>query len=242
VICDYDGTLTPIVSRPELAILSIEMLEILERLASCCVVGIISGRDLSDVRAMVPTDRVWLAGSHGFDIAGPGGVQYELPEARAHSRALTGAADALDGLVAAVPGAWVERKRFAIAVHFRQVDDELVPEVEAAVDRVLAGTAGLRKTGGKRILELRPDVDWDKGRALWWLLERCGTGEKRRRPLYLGDDVTDEDAFVALVGRGIGIVVERSDRPTDATFRLTDPDEVRTFLADLTERLEGTKR
>lgn len=239
VFCDYDGTLTPIVARPELAVLSDEMLRALERLAELCVVGIISGRDLADVRTMVPSDRLWLAGSHGFDIAGPGGVHHELPEGRSHAGALAGAADALAGLVGAVPGAWVERKRFAVAVHFRQVDDRLVPEVEAAVDHVLDGTTGLRKTGGKCIFELRPAVDWDKGRALWWLVEQSGTGASGHLPLYLGDDETDEDAFVALVGRGIGIVVEREDRATAATFRLADPDEVVTFLADLADRLEG---
>ena len=241
VFCDYDGTLTPIVARPELAILSDEMLRVLERLANSCVVGIISGRDLADVRAMVPTDRLWLAGSHGFDIAGPGGVHHELPEGRAHGDALADAAEQLDGLVAAIPGAWVERKRFAIAIHYRQVDELLVPDVEAAVDRVLGVAAGLRKTGGKCIFELRPDVDWDKGRALGWLLDRSAGGETRL-PVYLGDDDTDEDAFAALVERGVGVVVERRDRPTDAAFRLADPDEVQVFLTELADRLEGADR
>jgi trehalose-phosphatase len=239
VCCDYDGTLTPIVARPELARLPDETLAILERLARCCVVAIISGRDLDDLRTMVPAHDLWLAGSHGFDVAAPGGIRHEVPEGRAHSTALVAAAEQLEGLVASIPGAWVERKRFAVAVHFRQVDDERIPEIEGAVDRLVAGTTGLRKTGGKRIFELRPDVEWDKGRALWWLVERAGLGDAGARPVYLGDDETDEDAFVAVAGRGLGIVVERADRPTHAEYRLADPDEVRTFLGDVADLLEA---
>ena len=242
VFCDYDGTLTPIVSRPELAVLSEATRRVLARLAGLCVVGIISGRDLRDVRAMVRTEGVWLAGSHGFDIAGPGGVHHELPDGRAHAVALAAAADELDDLVAAIPRAWVERKRFAVATHYRQVDPRRVPEVERAVDAVLESAAGLRKTGGKCIFELRPDVDWDKGRAMWWLLDRIDLGGKGCLPIYLGDDVTDEDAFAALAGRGVGIVVAEEDRPTDAAYRLADPDEVARFLADLADLLGASER
>lgn len=243
VFCDYDGTLTPIVSRPELAVMSDATRDVLERLARLCVVGIISGRDVRDVGAMVQADGVWLAGSHGFDIVGPGGARHELPEGRAHVAALAAAADALEELVAPISGAWVERKRFAIATHYRAVDDAKVPEVERAVDAVLESREGLRKTGGKCIFELRPDVAWDKGRAVWWLLEQVGLGGGGCLPVYLGDDATDEDAFATLVGRGVGIVLDDvEDRPTDAAYRLADPDEVRSFLADLADLLEASAR
>ncbi len=242
VFCDYDGTLTPIVARPELAVLSPEMSAVIGRLARRCVIGIVSGRDLSEVRALVQTEGVWLAGSHGFDIQGPGGEHQELPEGRARVPALTEAADLLEGLVAKIPGAWVERKRFAVALHHRQVDDRLVPDVEAAVDEVLAHSTGLRKTGGKRVFELRPDVTWDKGRAVEWLLDRCLATDDGVLAVYLGDDLTDEDAFAALAGRGIGIVVESGDRPTAASYRLGDTSEVLEFLvlvADLLEEMES---
>ncbi len=243
VFCDYDGTLTPIVSRPELAVLSEATRQVLERLARHCVVGIISGRDVRDVGAMVQADGVWLAGSHGFDIVGPGGVHHELPEGRAHAAALAEAADALEDRVAAIPGAWVERKRFAVATHYRAVDDALVPEVERAVDEVLGSREGLRKTGGKCIFELRPDVDWDKGRAVWWLLEQVGLDGNGCLPIYLGDDATDEDAFATLVGRGIGIVLDDvEDRPTEAAYRLADPDDARRFLGELADLLEAPGR
>jgi trehalose-phosphatase len=236
---DYDGTLTPIVARPELAVPPPGTVEVLERLARRCVVGIISGRDLADLRSMIEPAGVWLAGSHGFDVAGPDGSRHEVEAGRALLPVLAEAAAELADAVEPIPGAWVERKRYAIATHFRQVADRDVPAVEAAVDRVLARHEGLRKTGGKRIFELRPDVAWDKGRALWFLFDRTGARRGETTPVYLGDDVTDEDAFAALEGAGVGIVVDDGDRPTAATHRLRDPGEVRDLLDRLATTLEG---
>jgi trehalose 6-phosphate phosphatase len=249
---DYDGTLTPIVARPELAVLADNMRAELERVAAHCVVGIISGRDLADVRAMfrgdgssdgvTGADRLWFAGSHGFDVAAPDGTRTELEEAHAHLDALGAAADELECGLTDIPGAWVERKRFAVATHFRQVDDARIPEVEEAVDRVLGAHAGLRKTGGKRIFELRPDVAWDKGRALWSLFERAGLARGEVLAVFIGDDATDEDAFVALGDDGIGIVVADEARPTNADYRLSASDDVRAFLSELAALLEGPER
>jgi trehalose-phosphatase len=253
---DYDGTLTPIVARPELAVLADDMRTQLERVAAQCVVGIISGRDLADVRAMFRVgesadrrgggargpNRLWFAGSHGFDVAAPDGTRTEFEGAHVHLDALVAAADDLERALAEIPGAWVERKRFAVAAHFRQVDDARVPEVDEAVDRVLGAHAGLRKTGGKRIFELRPDVAWDKGRALWSLFERAGLVRGDVLAVFIGDDVTDEDAFAALDDDGIGLVVADEPRPTDADYRLSTPDDVCAFLAELAALLEGADR
>ena len=241
LFCDYDGTLTPIVARPELARLDPATRATLERVADRCVVAIISGRDLADVMHMVALERVWYAGSHGFEVWGPGGERGEREEGRRLLGPLAEAADELERSVADIPGARVERKRFAIAIHFRQVDDGRIADVEGAVDRARDRHPGLRKTGGKRIFELRPDVEWDKGRALWWVFERAALQPDRILPIYLGDDVTDEDAFAALGDRGVGIVVEDGDRPTHAEYRLANPREVREFLVELAERLEGTE-
>ncbi|HEX6231033.1 MAG TPA: trehalose-phosphatase [Actinomycetota bacterium] len=230
VFLDYDGTLTPIVERPEDARLSPETRAVIERLASHLPVAVVSGRDLADVRGMVRVQGIAYAGSHGFDIVRPDGSGHQravefLPELDAAEREL---ADRL----AAVPGARVERKRFAIAVHVRQVEDDRVAEVEAAVGEVAAAHPRLRRTGGKRVFELRPDVDWDKGKALLWLLEVLGLGGDDVLPIYVGDDETDEDAFDAIGPRGLGVVVrgEGDDRPTAARFALRDTAEARAFL------------
>jgi alpha,alpha-trehalase len=230
IFLDYDGTLTPIVERPEDAVLSPKTRATIERLASRCPVAVVSGRDLADVRAMVGVEGIAYAGSHGFDIRGPDGVRHQrgaeyLPDLDAAEREL-------GPLVDRVPGARIERKTFAVAVHVRQVADERVAEVETAVATVSAAHPQLRRTGGKKVLELRPGIDWDKGKALRWLLEVLGLGAPGVLPVYVGDDETDEDAFGAIGEEGLGVVVrgEDDDRPTAARYALLDTDETRVFL------------
>lgn len=242
VLLDYDGTLTPIVARPELAVLPEETLAVLERLAGSCTVGIISGRDLDDVRAMVDSDKVWFAGSHGFDLLSPDGRRREIAQGADLLPVLDEAEADLHGSIDRVPEAWIERKRFAIAVHYRQTPDEHVPELRELVAMVAGRHRGLRIAGGKRIFELRPDIAWDKGKAVQWVLEVAGLDRAEVAPIYLGDDETDEDAFVALRDRGTGIVVGDEDRETAARLRLTDPAQVRdllTRLADLLGEMRG---
>lgn len=230
VFLDYDGTLTPIVERPEDARLPAPTRDAIERLAKLVPVAVVSGRDLADVREMVGVEGIAYAGSHGFDIVGPDGSKHQravelLPELDAAERELAPRLEA-------VPGARVERKTLAIAVHFRQVAENRVPEVEGAVAEVAAAHPRLRRTGGKKVFELRPDVEWDKGRALRWLLEVLDLGGDDVLPIYVGDDETDEDAFRAVRDRGLGVVVrgEGDDRPTLASYALRDPGEARAFL------------
>lgn len=234
VFLDYDGTLTPIVDDPRAATLPEPTREAIRALAAVVTVAIVSGRDLADVRAMVGVDGLAYAGSHGFDIVQPDGTGHEhAPETLP---ALDEAQAELEQAVADVPGALVERKRFAIAVHFRRVDRARVGELEQAVDRVVDAAGGaLRKTGGKEIFEVRPAVPWDKGRALTWILTTLGLDRPDVLPLYVGDDVTDEDAFRAIADEGIGIVVSGEDdaRSTAAHYRLDSPDAVRELLAEL---------
>lgn len=236
VFLDYDGTLTPIVERPEDAHLSEEARRTVERLAGRCPVTVISGRDLSDVRRMVGAADIVYAGSHGFDITGPGrlaeqrGIEF-LPD-------LDRAEDELRSPLARISGARLERKRFAIAVHVRQVEDPLTPEVERIVDRIALAHPRLRKTAGKKVIELRPNLDWDKGRAVVWLMHVLGLDREGAVPIYVGDDATDEDAFRAIRDRGLGVVVRGEDdaRPTAAHYMLANTHEVLTFLDFLTHR------
>jgi alpha,alpha-trehalase len=241
VFLDYDGTLTPIVARPEEALLSPETRAVVERLAAACPVAVVSGRDLADVRRMVALDGIAYAGSHGFDILRPDGSSFQ--RGREYLPDLDAAEAALRPLVEEVPGARVERKTFAIAVHVRNVEPARVPEVEAAVARVAAGAPRLRRTGGKKVEELRPDVDWDKGTALEFLIDVLGLGGGDVVPIYVGDDQTDEDAFRALGEPGIGVVVrgEDDDRPTHAGYALRDADETRRFLEIVAAAAEGAR-
>jgi trehalose-phosphatase len=237
VFLDYDGTLTPIVRRPSEAALDEAARAAVLDLATHCPVGVISGRDLADVRKMVGIDGISYAGGHGFDILAADGTRHRRAEE--YAGALGGAAAELESALRTVPGAWIERKRFAVAVHVREVEDDLVPFVEGVTHAVAEQHPELRQTGGKRVFELRPAVPWDKGKALLELLELLGLGGADVVPVYVGDDETDEDAFVAIRTSGIGVVVrgEGDDRPTAAHYALASPAEVRVFLEALAAAL-----
>lgn len=237
VFLDYDGTLTPIVAHPDLAVLADDMRAAVEALAARCAVAIVSGRDLDDVRGKVEIDSVYYAGSHGFDIVSPDGARSQYEEGAAFLPALDGAAAELRGPLEAIPGAWAERKRYAIAVHYRQAAEVYEPAVAAIVDRVLAAHPRLRKSGGKKVFELRPRIDWHKGKAVLRLLAELGLDTPDALPVYVGDDETDEDAFRALRDRGIGVVVRDGPRETAARYALDDTDAVRRFLELLAAEL-----
>jgi trehalose 6-phosphate phosphatase len=242
VFLDYDGTLTPIVERPDLAVLSEEMRTAVKNLAAICKVAIISGRDRADVHRLVGLDELVYAGSHGFDIAGPEGLRIQHEEGTAFATTIQRAAARISEALTSIRGALVETKRFAVAVHYRQVATKDLPAVEAAVDNVLKDMPDLRKTFGKKVFELRPRLDWDKGEAVLWLLRTLGLDRHEVLPFYLGDDTTDEDAFAALQGRGIGILVGCPARETAARYVLDRPAEVGRFLGNLATTLEGRRR
>jgi trehalose-phosphatase len=232
IFLDYDGTLTPIVSHPEKALLSDSMRQALQSLVMQAPVAILSGRDLDDVRQRVNIGAIVYAGSHGFDIAGPRGLRQQvatqfLPE-------LDMVEEELGKQLAEIAGVRVERKRFSIAAHYRNVNESDVPNVERAVSEVAARHRELRKMDGKKVYELLPDIDWDKGKAVLWLLETLGLERAKVRPIYIGDDRTDEDAFRALGRRGIGILVSEQPRSTAARYALKNPAEVERFLRKLT--------
>jgi alpha,alpha-trehalase len=229
LLLDYDGTLTPIVSHPQDAWLGEEMRETLLKLANWCTVAVISGRGLEDVRKRVAIDGIYYAGSHGFEIEGPG-IKMEHENALTFVPLLDELEADLRDVLASVDGALVERKRFSIALHYRNVSEADAPLVEAAADKAVKSAPRLRKTYGKMVYELQPDIDWNKGRAVEWLLDVLEVGEKDTAVFYLGDDVTDEDALEAVKDFGTGIVVGEGDRKTAAHYRLADVEEVRDFL------------
>lgn len=235
VFLDYDGTLTPIVARPELAVLSEPMRETLRSLADHCTVAVVSGRGRADVENLVGLDSLIYAGSHGFEIQGAKGETLHHEEGAEFVPLIAAAAEKLEAALGGIDGVIVEPKTYALAVHYRQVAEEAVPRVEREVDAVVGAEPRLRKTGGKKVFEVRPAMDWDKGRALQWLLQALHLDGEDVLPVYLGDDETDEDAFRVLVGTGLGVLV--ADRPVASTarYRLNDPDEVKIFLEKLIE-------
>lgn len=228
---DYDGTLSPIVSDPGAARLVDGAAEALELVSQVCAVAILSGRDLADVSDRVAIPGVWYAGSHGFELTEPDGTYHCNEAAAVFVPVLEQAAAELSQSLAQIPGVRVEHKRFAVAVHYREVAPERVGEIVSATHQ-LGARVGLRVTSGRMLVELRPDLDWDKGTTLAWIRDRIDPSGSLL-PIYIGDDLTDEDAFDAVQFDGIGIVVghdEDGDRKTAARFTLQSPDQVREFI------------
>jgi alpha,alpha-trehalase len=237
VFLDFDGTLTPIVRRPEEAHLDEAMRAAVAQLAQYCRVAVISGRDLPDVRERVGLPQLHYAGSHGFDISGPQGKSL-LGKGEEFLPRIEQVEALLKRRLAGIQGAHLERKKYSLAVHYREVPAERAGEVAAIVEQVHAQNSDLRRKQGKKIFELQPDIDWHKGRAVRWLLTEAMHPGRQALPIYIGDDVTDEDAFAEVRSDGIGILVEDNPgRESLAHYRLSDTEAVRLFLEKFTQLL-----
>ena len=216
----------------------VALVELKERLP----VAVISGRDLADIARRVAVDGVQYAGSHGFDIASPDGGRHAPTEAIAKLPALDAAEQELRATLSAIDGIRVERKRFSVTVHYRLVRDEDIAQVKAGGKRIGVRHPNLRLAAGKKVFELLPDVGWNKGRAVQWLIDALGLKRSDILPVYIGDDLTDEDAFRVLEGDGIGICVLTAPRETKARYSLRDPTEVEALLRLLAARASNGRR
>ena len=239
IFLDYDGTLTPIVSRPELAILSDQGRAVVRAMASKLPVAVVSGRDRPDVEKLVGIDDLIFAGSHGFDIRTPDGGTIDNEVGGDVTPLLDGVERKLHDGLDPIKGSLVERKKFSIAAHYRLVADQDYPGFRAALDQVLTETPEIKEKPGKKVFEYQPKIDWDKGKAVLWLMGALGMDDGNHVPMFFGDDVTDEDAFAALQGRGIGVIVsapadDATDRTTAAHFRVHDTDQLLDLLRRMT--------
>jgi trehalose 6-phosphate phosphatase len=240
VFLDYDGTLTPIVDRPEDAVISESMREAVRELAARCVVCVVSGRDRPVVQELMGVHDLVVAGSHGFDIWSPQDGTIEHEAAGGFEAVLARATSQLEGALGAIDGIVIEPKRASVAAHYRLVAEDERPRVREVVDDLLAEHPDeLKVTPGKMVFEVQPNLDWDKGRAVMHLLGALGLDGDDVVPIYVGDDITDEHAFAALPDRGVGVFVgdpgdpEVAGRTTAADFVLGSIDEVEQFLRRL---------
>jgi len=234
---DYDGTLTPIVSHPEDALLSDSMGSVLKELAKISKVAIISGRDKKDVQKLVGLDELIYAGSHGFDISGPGGMEMQNEKAKKFLFVLDEAEEELKTKLSPLKGSQLERKKFSIAIHYRNAAEDVVPKIKSSVDEVHNQFPNLRKGFGKKVIELQPDIEWHKGKAVLWLMDNLELKRDEVLPFYIGDDVTDEDAFDVLQDIGIGILVDDHGHGTKANYLLHNVKEVEKFLEKVIQKM-----
>jgi trehalose 6-phosphate phosphatase len=237
VFLDYDGVLTPIVDRPEDARMTDDMRRVVRALAGRCSVCVVSGRDRAVVQDLMGVDDLVVAGSHGFDIWHPERGTLEHEAATGFEELVADVTDRLRGELAGREGVAVEPKRASVAVHYRLAGPDDAALVERLVHRLLEERPdSLKVTPGKMVYELQPKLDWDKGRAVDHLIGVLGLAGPDVVPVYLGDDVTDEDAFRTLAGRGVGVWVGDPaglGRDTAAGFTLDSVDDVRELLDTL---------
>jgi trehalose 6-phosphate phosphatase len=219
ILLDVDGTLAPIVDRPEDARVPDETRRELARLASrYALVACVSGRPGADVERMIDVEGVAIVGEHGLELA---------PEAERWADRVAAFAQGVD---------WpAERKPLSVSFHFRRADDEVVARTYLQRVADAAEAEGLVPRWGRMVLEVRPPVEAHKGTAVRALVARAGVS----RALYAGDDRTDVDAFGGLDGLELGVRVGVSSREAPpellaaADLVVAGPEGVRELLSSL---------
>lgn len=239
LISDFDGTLAPIVDRPENAQISEGIKESLSRLMNFCPIGIISGRALEDLKSRVGIEKIYYSGNHGYEITGPE-VDFVKEEARRAKPIIEDISRELGEKTGPLEGVIVENKGLTASVHYRLANEQTTSKLKTIFEDVVEPYQEEREVEinyGRKVLELRPAGEWNKGKAVN-LLRRITGFEEEVMPVYLGDDITDEDAFFELEREGVGILVSSEDRESASDFRLQSVDEVEVFLDKLLELLE----
>jgi len=229
---DYDGTLTPIVASPELAVISQEMKQAVIELSKIHTVAVVSGRMREDVQNLVGIKGIFYAGSHGFDIKGPGGFTMIHPIAEKTIPLVSEIIEQLKQTLQDMEGVLIEEKKFSVAVHYRNLKkQENLPFIEKTVNDIIQQHNQLRLLKGKKVFEILPNIDWDKGKAVRWIMNALEIPWDKTSVFYIGDDTTDEYAFRTVVTRGTAIMVtDDPSKPSSADFQLQSPEEVKKFF------------
>ena len=233
---DYDGTLTPIVEDPQKAFLSPRYREVIASLLGDekNFVCIISGRAIEQLEGFIGLKGVVLAGNHGMEIAGPD-ISYVNDGALRAKPMLGEIAEMLRWKLSEFEGVLVEDKGLTVSVHYRMVPVKRQPSLKRffyrEMEKFLASNT-IIITRGKRVLEVRPNVVWDKGNTVKWILGHLSDhlSKEKPYPVYMGDDETDEDAFRALKGRGLTVLISPRKGVSEAGYFIKNVEEAYQFL------------
>jgi trehalose-phosphatase len=238
VLTDFDGTLTPLIDRPEMSELSGGVRRALEELAHHPMVtlGVVSGRSLADLMLRVHIEGIWYVGNHGYEIRAPDGTESRFYE-DVDIRYIDGVREDLQRRTAAIPGVSMEHKGPILAVHYRQVEPLRVREVELAFYKVLDGhSKRVMMARGNMVLEARLRGSCNKGTAVRLIRRGLPQGTL---VLYFGDDITDRDAFREL--QRVGVSVQVGGAPSQLTdYTVRDPDAILEALERIEKELRGS--
>ena len=240
VLTDFDGTLCEFQPDPEAVFLGDGLRTTLSALAAQprTMVGVVSGRRADDVRRRTGLgDGLYYAGLHGMEIDGPN-TRFEVPGFGARAKELQRLGSLIAETVAPLRGALVENKGLAVALHVRAAtpaDRERDEQAFWALATPALEAGDVRLQRGECVFELLPDIAWNKGDAVLWIEADAKRAHGAPfRPVYLGDDQTDEHAFDAIDDRGVSVMV--GSRPSRARYRVPDPAAVAELLARLVAR------
>ena len=233
LLLDFDGTLAEFNPDPSAPRLTSQRWDLIDRISvqRGTAVGIVSGRRLDDLRRRTRLpDRVYHAGLHGLEVEIDGN-RTEHPDLHSAEERVAGLAACLSPVLREHPDAFIEDKRASVAVHVRRLPPDRRKVALALADLLAApwiADGRVRRLEGDAVVEYLPDINGHKGEATRWIADDF---ERRvQRPAwvaYIGDDITDEDAFRAITS-GIGVLVGL--RPTAATHKLNGIAEVDLFL------------
>ena len=228
---DYDGTLVPIKSKPSFAVLSASMHELLNKLAinSNISVIIVTGRSFSDIKKLMGIKKITYISNHGFQISGDK-IKWIHPDAKCNISILKKIFLSLNNALKSFPETFVEDKILTLSVHFRNEKNNFIPFVKKIVAKSIQPfQENIIKTTGKKVIEIRPNINWNKGKAILKILALLQHRRNKNSIIYIGDDKTDEDAFRALRNKAITVHVG-SNRNTKAHYYLHNTNQVKTFL------------
>jgi trehalose-phosphatase len=241
---DYDGTLSPIADTPDKAVLPPENKELLKMFAGMpqCQIVIISGRALVDIERIVGVEGIDYIGNHGWEIDGPH-IRFESLVPPQIMAALEQISNELATKLSGIQGVLIEDKGITLSVHYRLVSEDQVPLVRQIFDRVCVPYSRQNKVKihqGKKVLEIRPAIEWDKGKAALWFLKKqlLVWGNGNVLPFYVGDDITDEEAFRAIKDKGVTVFVGAMGGSSHAEYYLESPQDVTQFLKQLAEEMQ----
>lgn len=235
LLLDFDGTVAEFHVDPEAPELTPERYELLTAIARepGVSLGIVSGRRLDDLRARTRLpNHVYHAGLHGLEIEVDGKRQMH-PDLNAAIEKMDGLADGLHKLLKDFPEAYIEDKGASVAVHTRRMPKDAYEKVFARADILAVPWIAenlVRRLEGNAVVEYLPNIHGHKGEATKWITQDVES-KLARRPwvAYIGDDITDEDAF-RVIEAGSGIAVLVGLRPTSAEYKLDGIPDVDRFL------------
>ena len=238
VFLDYDGVLAPITNIPCQAVIPKETKHILRRLVdkSNLTLAIVSGRSIKNIKGMVKIKNIIYAGNHGLEV-GDLQTSCEIPVSLRYKTELKRVKKELINKLAKIKGVLIEDKEFSLSLHYRLVNKAYVPTIKSIFKRAIAKLKMQDKIKiftDKKTLEITPNILWNKGSivSLILILLRSFFKRKKIMPIYIGDGLTDNDAFRALKKHGITIFVGASRR-AQADYYLKNTLEVRELLKEI---------